>query len=142
MAKCGSRDTRKESVVEIQVKEDGSWNQSGRSAMVHLGIPLGVGTVSAGTLSRVAGCRCLRSRSIRDSIQFVTCNLCGIEWPTGAQSQMNTNLLRELRGGQNLVVSVKFRDFSGDSVVKNPPANAGDTGLIPGPGRFHMPWGS
>ena len=61
MAKCGSRDTRKESVVEIQVKEDGSWNQSGRSAMVHLGIPLGVGTVSAGTLSRVAGCRCLRS---------------------------------------------------------------------------------
>ena len=108
--------------------------------MVHLGIPLGVGTVSAGTLSRVAGCRCLRSRSIRDSIQFVTCNLCGIEWPTGAQSQMNTNLLRELRGGQNLVVSVKFRDFSGDSVVKNPPANAGDTGLIPGPGRFHMPW--
>ena len=26
------------------------------------------------------------------------------------------------------------------SVVKNPPANAGDTGSIPGPGRFHMPW--
>ena len=25
--------------------------------------------------------------------------------------------------------------FSGDSVVKNPPANAGDTGLIPGLGR-------
>ena len=25
--------------------------------------------------------------------------------------------------------------FPGDSVVKNPPANAGDTGLIPGPGR-------
>ena len=24
-------------------------------------------------------------------------------------------------------------------MVKNPPANAGDTGLIPGPGRFHMP---
>ena len=24
-------------------------------------------------------------------------------------------------------------------VVKNPPANAGDTGLIPGPGRSHMP---
>ena len=22
---------------------------------------------------------------------------------------------------------------------KNPPANAGDTGLIPGPGRFHVP---
>ena len=25
--------------------------------------------------------------------------------------------------------------FPGDSVVKNPPANAGDTGMIPGPGR-------
>ena len=26
--------------------------------------------------------------------------------------------------------------FPGGSVVKNPPANAGDTGLIPGSGRF------
>ena len=26
--------------------------------------------------------------------------------------------------------------FPGGSVVKNPPANAGDTGLIPGLGRF------
>ena len=25
---------------------------------------------------------------------------------------------------------------------KNPPANTGDTGLIPGPGRSHMPWGN
>ena len=31
------------------------------------------------------------------------------------------------------------RDFPGGSVVKNPPANAGDTGSIPGPGRSHMP---
>ena len=30
-------------------------------------------------------------------------------------------------------------DFPGDIVDKNPPANAGDMGLIPGPGRFHMP---
>ena len=30
--------------------------------------------------------------------------------------------------------------FPGGTVVKNPPANAGDTGLIPGPGRSHMPW--
>jgi len=28
------------------------------------------------------------------------------------------------------------RDFPGDSVVKNPPANARDAGLIPGLGRF------
>ena len=25
-------------------------------------------------------------------------------------------------------------------MVKNPPANAGDTGLSPGPGRSHMSW--
>ena len=25
-------------------------------------------------------------------------------------------------------------------VVKNPPANAGHAGLIPGPGRLHVPW--
>ena len=31
-------------------------------------------------------------------------------------------------------------DFPGGAVVTNPPANAGDTGSIPGPGRFHMLW--
>ena len=30
-------------------------------------------------------------------------------------------------------------DFPGGTVVKNPPANAEDTGSIPGPGRSHMP---
>ena len=37
---------------------------------------------------------------------------------------------------------INNQDFSGVSVVKNLPANAGDTGSIPDPGRFHMPWGS
>ena len=32
--------------------------------------------------------------------------------------------------------------FPGGSVVKNLPANAGDMGLIPGPGRSHMPQSS
>ena len=31
------------------------------------------------------------------------------------------------------------RGFPSGTVVKNPPANAGDTGLSPGPGRSHMP---
>ena len=31
------------------------------------------------------------------------------------------------------------RDFLSGAVVKNPPANAGDTGLSPGLGRSHMP---
>ena len=29
-------------------------------------------------------------------------------------------------------------DFPGGPLVQNPPANAGDMGLIPGPGRFHV----
>ena len=33
-------------------------------------------------------------------------------------------------------------NFPGGSVDKNPPANAGDMGSIPGPGRSHMPWGA
>ena len=37
-------------------------------------------------------------------------------------------------------VKVVLRGFPGDPVVKNPPANAGDTGSISGPGRSHMPW--
>ena len=32
------------------------------------------------------------------------------------------------------------RGFPGGAVVKNPPANARDTGSSPGPGRSHMPW--
>ena len=31
-------------------------------------------------------------------------------------------------------------DFLGDAMDKNPSANAGAMGSIPGPGRFHMPW--
>ena len=33
-------------------------------------------------------------------------------------------------------------DFPGGTVVKNPPANAGDTGSSTGPGRSHMLWGN
>ena len=31
-----------------------------------------------------------------------------------------------------------LRDFPGGAMDKNPPANTGDIGSIPGPGRFHM----
>ena len=34
------------------------------------------------------------------------------------------------------------KDFPGGIVVKNLPANAGNMGLIPGSGRFHMARGS
>ena len=32
--------------------------------------------------------------------------------------------------------------FPGSTVIKNPTANAEDTGSSPGPGRSHMPWSS
>ena len=38
-----------------------------------------------------------------------------------------------------LVLAKIWRGFPGDAVVENLPANAGDTGSSPGPGRSHMP---
>ena len=35
-------------------------------------------------------------------------------------------------------LKVEKEGFPGGAVVKNPPANAGDTGSSPGPGRSHM----
>ena len=36
-----------------------------------------------------------------------------------------------------LIYKMPFRDFPGGAVVKNRPANAGDMGSSPGPGRSH-----
>ena len=49
------------------------------------------------------------------------------------------------KGKHNLGVfgfKCTMRGFPGGAVVKNPPANAGDTGSSPGPGGSHMPWNS
>ena len=40
---------------------------------------------------------------------------------------------------QKLACFKRSLDFPGGPVVKNPLANAGDTGSIPGLERFHMP---
>ena len=45
---------------------------------------------------------------------------------------MNTIILSSLR-------KINKGDFPGGAVVKNLPANTGDMGSIPGPGRSHMP---
>ena len=37
-------------------------------------------------------------------------------------------------------MKVKSQNFPGSTVDKNLPVNGGDTGLIPGVGRCHMPW--
>ena len=37
-----------------------------------------------------------------------------------------------------VIFKMDNQDFPGGPVVKNLPANAGDMGSIPGPGRLHM----
>ena len=41
-----------------------------------------------------------------------------------------------------LRLKIQFLGFPGGTGVKNPPANAGDTGSSPGPGGSHMPQSS
>ena len=43
---------------------------------------------------------------------------------------------REIQGKDH--VKMEAEGFPGGTVVKNPPANAGDAGSSPGPGRSHM----
>ena len=43
------------------------------------------------------------------------------------------------RGPGTMLEKLAERGFPGSAVVKNLPANAGDTGSSPGPGRSHMP---
>ena len=68
-------------------------------------------------------------------------------------SNKKPNLKDQIKGNDLIMVPLykeilaaieKFtlRDLPGGPVVKNLPANAGDTGLTPGPGRSHMPRGN
>ena len=55
------------------------------------------------------------------------------------QSGNNNNIyLKGLLLGLHWLKYV-IRDFPGGAVVKNPPANTGDTGSSPGLGRSHIP---
>ena len=55
---------------------------------------------------------------------------------------MESYLCVSLKQFHSLSLSLKsstvLRGFPGGAVVKNLPANAGDKGLSPGPGRSHM----
>ena len=54
--------------------------------------------------------------------------------------QMSKNFWKQNFWGQrNIHLKLtQIGDFPDGAVVKNLPANAGDTGSIPGPGRSHM----
>ena len=46
------------------------------------------------------------------------------------------------KGNKLNIKVIKLGGFPGGTVVKNLPANAGDMGSSPGPGRCHVPWSS
>ena len=62
-----------------------------------------------------------------DLLVFVAEMMLKSLWKTERNSFLKTNSIKKLGG------------FPGGTVVENPPANAGDTGSSPGPGRSHMP---
>ena len=67
--------------------------------------------------------------------QWLLCILACDEIPT---SNIQTNTCRGI-SGKVLLLKETQGDFPGGAVVKNPPANAGDTDSSPGPGSSHMP---
>ena len=68
-------------------------------------------------------------------------------WPSSAAPELVTYLLSQVKDSSGWYApffqlcqskSHSSWDFPGSAVDRNPPVNAGD-GLVPGPGRFHMP---
>ena len=69
----------------------------------------------------------------------VLCGISSLSPPNAAFQILETGICKHARVVSPSKETVS-RDLLGGSVDKNLPANAGDMGLIPGPGGFHMPW--
>ena len=73
---------------------------------------------------------------------FVKCPLCdkhyAKSWGSGNKENRKKKELKKTKT-KLLKKKIYFRGFPGGAVIKNLPANAGDTGSSPGPGRSHMP---
>ena len=63
-------------------------------------------------------------------------------WAAGKELAWTPGFGSHLLGLQVILMKATDGDFPSGSVVKNPPVNAEDMALIPGPGRSHMPWGN
>ena len=55
-----------------------------------------------------------------------------------ASAAVERLVIKRVKSPQNLMIRKSVVGFPGGTVVKNLPANAGDTGSSPGPGRSHM----
>ena len=64
----------------------------------------------------------------------------GSWWRTGRPGVLQS--MGSQRVGHNWTELNWTEGFPGGPVVKSPPCNVGDTGLIHGPGRSHMLWGN
>ena len=60
------------------------------------------------------------------------------QWQYDTEELQKVSFLWNVFPDQQILLEKCLEGFLGDSVVKNPPANAGDTGLILSLGRFHM----
>ena len=58
---------------------------------------------------------------------------------TNVRYKKQKQLVNSLRQYKCLHTQLNDQGFAGGPVVKNSPVNAGDTDLIPGPQRSHMP---
>ena len=66
--------------------------------------------------------------------------ICGIKSDRERQISYDITYMWNPKNDTNeLIDKTEAGGFPGGTVVKNPPANAGDTGSSPGPGRSHVP---
>ena len=82
-----------------------------------------------------------RTRLVWDSDSGRGCVYVVVEgrWETSTEFHYPLSLSFSVAANLKLLQSRIQGPSPGGSVVKNPPANAGDTGSIPGPRRSHMP---
>ena len=60
-------------------------------------------------------------------------------WLLHTHTHTHTHIYESHNSSPCLFKNKTHGGFPGGAMVKNPPGNAGDTGLSPGPGRSHMP---
>ena len=92
-------------------------------------------TVFENQQKRIKGSKSLLPRILIRHYKYFHFLICELPSP-----RFEYRLKRILSPCCDLPLKRELEDFSGGSVVKNPPASAGDMGSIPGPGRSHMPW--